>query len=196
MAIAARCDLRGCALPSGSARQGTQCFRLPVAPPSSYLGDAANSQGRTCTGKSHGIHGIRMDRYSSTSPRLAPHEFKGALQRETIPGGFQRDGWAIGVSGTFICGQRSRRRLRMTPESVGSSQGCRSRRRQRRMPAVKEASEDNPPQGPHGGSPWIADDRSHRPRRRIMPPATGTQPSPPRTERRCRPPVRDRVPPP
>ena len=56
--FAARCDLRGCALLLGSARQGTQCFRLPVAPPSSYLGDAANSQGRTSTGKSHGIHGM------------------------------------------------------------------------------------------------------------------------------------------
>jgi len=29
----------------------------------------------------------------STSPRLAPHEFKVPLQRKTIPGGFQRDGW-------------------------------------------------------------------------------------------------------
>jgi hypothetical protein len=59
--FAARCNLRGCALLLGSARQGTQCFRLPVGPPSSYLGDSANSQGRTCTGKSHGIHGIRTD---------------------------------------------------------------------------------------------------------------------------------------
>ncbi len=30
-------------------------------PPSSYLGDSAKSQGRTFTGKSHGIHGIRAD---------------------------------------------------------------------------------------------------------------------------------------
>ena len=36
--FAARYGLRGCALPSASACQGTRCFRLPVAPPSSYPG--------------------------------------------------------------------------------------------------------------------------------------------------------------
>jgi hypothetical protein len=29
------------------------------SPPSSYLGDSANSQGRTSTGKFHSIHGMR-----------------------------------------------------------------------------------------------------------------------------------------
>ncbi len=36
--FAARYGLRGCARPFGRARQGTQRFRLPVTPPSSYLG--------------------------------------------------------------------------------------------------------------------------------------------------------------
>jgi len=61
LGFAARCNLRGCALPFREVCQGTQCFRLPVAPPSSYLGDTANSQGRTFTGKSHGIHGIQAE---------------------------------------------------------------------------------------------------------------------------------------
>ena len=36
--FATRYGLRGCPLPSGSGRQGTQRFGLPLAPPSSYLG--------------------------------------------------------------------------------------------------------------------------------------------------------------
>src|SRR5574341_203221 len=36
--FAAHYNLRGCALPLGSASSGTECVRLPLAPPSSYPG--------------------------------------------------------------------------------------------------------------------------------------------------------------
>ena len=61
--FAARYGLRGCALTSVSARQGTWCFGLPGVPtqwvPSLKLpGRAARSRGRTFTGKFQRIHGI------------------------------------------------------------------------------------------------------------------------------------------
>jgi hypothetical protein len=34
------------------------CFRLPLTPPSSYMGELPNSHGRTLTDESYVMHGI------------------------------------------------------------------------------------------------------------------------------------------
>jgi len=67
-------------VPQGHARQGTQRFRLPGVPtqwvPSLKLpGRTATSQGRTSTGKSHSIHGMRT---------LYP-TYPGASRETTLP---------------------------------------------------------------------------------------------------------------
>jgi hypothetical protein len=53
-----RCDPQACSTPLRSLCQETSCFRLPLTPPSSYMGELPNSHGRTLTDKSYVLHGI------------------------------------------------------------------------------------------------------------------------------------------
>jgi hypothetical protein len=56
--VRSRCHPQVCSTPLKSLCQGTWCFRLPLTPPSSYVGELPNSHGRTLTGKSYVLHGI------------------------------------------------------------------------------------------------------------------------------------------
>ena len=53
-----RCNPQVCSAHFLGLCQGTLCFGLPLAPPSSYMGELPNSHGRTLTDKSYVIHGI------------------------------------------------------------------------------------------------------------------------------------------
>jgi len=53
-----RYDPRVCSAPFRSLCQETQCFRLPLTPPSSYVGELPNSHGRTSTDKSYVLHSM------------------------------------------------------------------------------------------------------------------------------------------
>jgi len=52
------CDPQICSAPFRNLCQRTQCFRLPFAPPSSYVGELPNSHSRTLTDKSYVLHSI------------------------------------------------------------------------------------------------------------------------------------------
>jgi hypothetical protein len=56
--VRSRCDPQVCSTPLRSLCQETQCFRLPLTPPSSYVGELPNSHGRTLTDWSYVLHGI------------------------------------------------------------------------------------------------------------------------------------------
>ena len=53
-----RCNPQVCSAHFLGLCQGTMCFGLPLAPPSSYMGELPNSHGRTLTDESYVIHGI------------------------------------------------------------------------------------------------------------------------------------------
>lgn len=53
-----RCNPKVCSTHSISLCQGTECFRLPLAPHSSYVGELPTSHGQTLTKKSCVLHGI------------------------------------------------------------------------------------------------------------------------------------------
>ena len=56
--VRSRCDPQVRSAPLRSLRQETECFRLPLTPPSSYVGELPNSHGRTSADKSYVLHGM------------------------------------------------------------------------------------------------------------------------------------------
>jgi len=134
-------------VPRGHARRGTQRFRLPGVPtqwvPSLELpGRTANSQGRTSTGKSYGIHGIRT---------LHP-TYPGVSRESTLP---QKDNSPLEVARLQRAVDFARQYEPASLPSPSRSQGDRGHRRRRHSSPARRVKAILA----RRGGPWTTGDR-------------------------------------